>query len=259
MSSALPPPWPELGQAPHAHLGAGDECRLWPDHSQIMGCLKSRFMDSSLMAYSRWKKEISVLQSKPYRCFSGNSNSKLFGKTEAETWDDSSHTLWGTRKKQESGVVQAGKHNYICPGINLINLSTSKHKCTVLLLDSSWLEQSHPENLFPTLLSRTGWCWCSCASRDVPTSHICSLPLTGITCSPDTCGAAVMLGILGTSGGIWDWVNLIILLLIGFKIHLEIGRRCLVPVTTDGSRPAEVCLAGVGMKSWARADLASRH
>lgn len=160
--------------------------------------------------------------------------------------------------KQETGEWSSpGKHNCVCPGINLINLSTSKHKCTILLLDWSWLEQSHPENLFPALLSRTGWC--SCASRDVPGSHICSPPLTGITCSPDTCGAAVMLGMLGTSGGIWDWVNLIILLLIGFKIHLEIGRRCFVPITTDGSQPAEVCLAGVGVKSWARVGLASRH
>lgn len=214
------------------------------------------------MACSRWEKEINVLQSKAYRCFSGNLNSRLSGKTEAETGDDSAHTLWGkargTSKKQESKVVQAGKHNCVCPGINLINLSTSKHKCTVLLLDSSWLKQSHPENLFPALLSRAGCCWCSSASRDVPRSHICSLPLTGITCFPDTCGAVVMLGMLDTSGGIRDWVNLIILMLTGFKIHLEIGRRCLVPITTDGSWPA-VCPAGVGMKGWARVGLTSRH
>lgn len=52
--------------------------------------------------------------------------------------------------------------------------------------------------------------------------------------------AAAVLGMLSTSGGIWDRVNLIILFLIAFEIHLAIGRRCLVPVIAGGSWPAEV-------------------
>lgn len=49
-----------------------------------------------------------------------------------------------------------------------------------------------------------------------------------------------MLGILSTSGGTWSCVNVITLFLIAFKIHLVIGRRCLVPVMGGGSWPAEL-------------------
>lgn len=144
------------------------------------------------------------------------------------------------RQETEGKVVQAGKYNCVCPGIRLINLSTSKHKCSCFTpgpklawAKPSWesLPSAPVQDRLPPVLR---------ASRDVPWSHVCSLPRTGITCSPDTCGAAAMPGMLGTSGGIWDWVNLIILLLIAFEIHLVIGRRCLVPITVDGSWPAEV-------------------
>lgn len=40
---------------------------------------------------------------------------------------------------------------------------------------------------------------------------------------------------LSTLGGVWGSVNVFILLLIAFKIHSVIGRRCLLPVIGDGS------------------------
>jgi len=69
-----------------------------------------------------------------------------------------------------------------------------------------------------------------------------------------------MLGMPGTSGGVRDGVNLIILSLIAFEIHLSDREEVPCPYHSRW-QPASrsLCLAGVGMEVWVRVGLASRQ
>lgn len=94
---------------------------------------------------------------------------------------------FGARNNPEDKVGQAGKkYNRVCSGIGLISFGTSKYK-------HSWFtpgpELSHPERLGAVLPSAQPGSAAACSRSDVPWSHVCSLPPTGITCSPCCCSA----------------------------------------------------------------------